>query len=67
MNRQPEALQYAPLVVGAEHWPGGIPARVWAERFMRRECTRGDVPEALHALVRRHVEIARERKGMSRR
>lgn len=44
-------------------WPGGIPARVWAERFMRRQCVREDVPAELHGLVRRHVEIARARRA----
>jgi hypothetical protein len=50
-----------------EWWPGGTPARVWADRFLRRQCTREGVPEPLHELVRRHVEIARERKGFDRK
>jgi len=45
------------------HWPGGIPARVWAERFMLREIAREDVPAELRGLVRRHVEIARARRA----
>jgi len=44
-------------------WPGGIPARVWAERFMLREIAREDVPAELRGLVRRHVEIARARRA----
>lgn len=48
-------------------WPGGIPARVWADRFMLRECTREDVPEALHGLVREHVDTANAFRRYERR
>jgi len=61
MSRPPPESSYTKSAL--TWWPGGIPARVWAERFLRRECTWEDVPEALHALVRRHVEIARARRA----